>query len=58
MTKVVVIGAGFAGQTAALYLGSALGKKHDITVINKYDIFGYTPSWVWVRWSRKRPPSI
>ncbi len=48
MAKVVVIGSGFAGQTAALYLGGALGKQHEITVINKYDIFGYTPSWVWV----------
>ncbi|RUA15948.1 MAG: NAD(P)/FAD-dependent oxidoreductase [Clostridia bacterium] len=48
MAKVVVIGAGFAGQTAALYLGDALGRDHDITVINKYDVFGYTPSWVWV----------
>ena len=48
MAKVVVIGAGFAGQTAVLYLGDALGKNHEITMINKYDIFGYTPSWVWV----------
>jgi len=44
----VIIGAGFAGQTAALYLGDALGKNHQITVINKYDYFGFVPSWVWV----------
>ena len=55
MAKVVVIGAGFAGQTAALYLGSALGKQHDITVINKYDVFGYTPSWVWVGVGQMNP---
>lgn len=55
MAKIVVIGSGFAGQTAALYLGSALGKQHDITVINKYDVFGYTPSWVWVGVGQMNP---
>ena len=48
MAKIVIAGAGFAGHTAALYLGDNLGKKHQITVINKYAIFGYGPSWVWV----------
>jgi len=48
MASVVVIGAGFAGHIAALYLGDELGKKHEITVINKFDYFGYVPSWVWV----------
>ena len=48
MAKVVIIGAGFAGHTAALYLGDALGKDHDITVINRQDYFSYIPSWVWV----------
>lgn len=48
MAKVVIIGAGFAGHTAALYLGDALGKEHEITVINRYEHFYYVPSWVWV----------
>lgn len=48
MAKVVVIGAGFAGHTAALYLGDALGNDHDITVINRQEYFSYIPSWVWV----------
>lgn len=48
MAKVVIIGAGFAGHTAALYLGSALGKEHEITVVNKYDYFLFIPSLVWV----------
>lgn len=38
MAKIVVLGAGFAGHTAALYLGNKLGKKHEVTVINKYDV--------------------
>ena len=48
MAKVVIIGAGFAGHTAALYLGEALGRDHEITVINRYEYFYYVPSWVWV----------
>lgn len=55
MAKVVVIGAGFAGHTAALYLGHYLGKKHEITVVNKYDYFGFVPSWVWVGTGRMAP---
>ncbi len=48
MARVVIIGAGFAGHTAALYLGDKLGKQHTITVVNRYDYFGFVPSWVWV----------
>ncbi len=55
MAKVVVIGAGFAGHTAALYLGDALGKDHEVTVINKYDYFLFIPSLVWVGVDRMKP---
>ena len=48
MAKVVIIGAGFAGHTAALYLGSALGKHHEVTMINQSDRFLFVPSLVWV----------
>ena len=48
MAKIVIIGAGFAGHTAALYLGDSLGKNHSITVVNRQDYFAYIPSWVWV----------
>jgi sulfide:quinone oxidoreductase len=48
MARVVIIGAGFAGHTAALYLGSKIGAQHQVTVVNRYDYFGFVPSWVWV----------
>ncbi len=48
MAKVVIVGAGFAGHTTAMYLGQALGRDHDITVINMSDRFLYVPSLVWV----------
>jgi sulfide:quinone oxidoreductase len=55
MAKIAIIGAGFAGHTAALYLGDKLGKTHEITVINRYDFFGYIPSWVWVGIGTMKP---
>jgi len=48
MAKIVIVGAGFAGHTAALYLGDSLGKNHSITVVNRQKYFAYIPSWVWV----------
>src|SRR5512138_1474797 len=55
MAKIVVIGAGFAGHTAALYLGSKLGRRRDVTVISNRDVFGYVPSWVWVGVGHMKP---
>ncbi|MBT3337925.1 MAG: FAD-dependent oxidoreductase [Anaerolineae bacterium] len=55
MAKIVVIGAGFAGHTAALYLGDKLGKKHTVTMINRHDSFAYIPSWIWVGVGHMKP---
>ena len=38
MSKVVIIGAGFAGHTAVLYFGSALGREHTITMLNHTEV--------------------
>ncbi len=48
MARICVIGAGFAGHTAALYLGDKLGRDHQVTVINRSSDFVYIPSLVWV----------
>ena len=48
MARICVIGAGFAGHTAALYLGDQLGRDHSVTVINRSRDFVYIPSLVWV----------
>ncbi len=48
MANVVVLGAGFAGQTAALYLKKELGQEHSVTVISGWPRFTYIPSLVWV----------
>jgi sulfide:quinone oxidoreductase len=48
MARVVVLGSGFAGQTAALNLRKDLKKEHEVIVVTPNKKFGYVPSWVWV----------
>jgi len=55
VARVVILGAGFAGHTAALYLGARIGKEHQITVVNRNEYFGFVPSWVWVGIGRMAP---
>lgn len=55
MAKIAIIGAGFAGHTAAMYLGSRLGKDHTVTMINLSDRFLFVPSLVWVGVGRMDP---
>jgi sulfide:quinone oxidoreductase len=58
VAKVVIIGAGFAGHTAAIYLGNKLGRDHEITIINKYNYFLYLPSLVWVGVGHMGPEKV
>ncbi|MEB3101320.1 hypothetical protein [Ferviditalea candida] len=55
MANIVVLGAGFAGQTAALYLKKELGRQHKVTVVNPWPRFTYIPSLVWVGIGRRAP---
>jgi len=48
MSTIVVLGAGFAGQTAALYLRKGLSKSDRVIVVNPRENFVYVPSLVWV----------
>lgn len=48
MAKVVVLGAGISGHTAALYLKKKLGKQHEVTVISPNSNFQWIPSNIWV----------
>ncbi len=48
MAKVVILGAGISGHTAARYLEKWLGKSHEITVVSPNAFWNWIPSNVWV----------
>lgn len=48
MSKVIILGSGFAGHTAALYLRKLLSRDHEVHVISGLSYFQYYPSLVWV----------
>ena len=48
MAKIVIMGAGIGGITQAYELRRALGKKHQLVVVNDGDQFEFTPSNPWV----------
>ena len=63
-TQVLILGAGFAGHTAALHLAAKVKDKADITVVSPGDRFTWFPSLIWVAtgtfpsdecWFRLRP---
>ena len=48
VAKVVILGAGVAGHTAALHAKRILGKKHEILVISPNSKYNWIPSNIWV----------
>lgn len=48
MARVVVLGAGVAGHTAALHLRRKLGKEHDVVVVSPNADYNWIPSNIWV----------
>lgn len=54
MAKIVVIGAGLGGMSAAYELRDTLGKDHEITLVGQGETFGFTPSnpWLAVGWRK------
>ncbi len=48
MAKVVVLGAGIAGHTAAAFLKKYLGKKHEVVVVSPSEYYQWIPSNIWV----------
>ncbi len=48
MTKVLVLGAGVSGHTAASFLKKKLGKKHEVVVVSPSSYYQWIPSNIWV----------
>lgn len=52
MAKVVVLGAGISGHTAASFLKKLLGKQHGVVVVSPGSYYQWIPSNIWVGVSR------
>jgi len=48
MSKIVILGAGISGHTAARYLNKWLGKNHEIIVVSPNAKWNWIPSNIWV----------
>lgn len=48
MSRIVVLGAGVAGHTAALHLKRKLGNAHDVVVVSPNSQWNWIPSNIWV----------
>jgi len=48
MSRVVVLGAGVSGHTAAAFARKWLGRKHSVTVVSPKDYYNWIPSNIWV----------
>ena len=58
MAKVVVIGAGISGHTAAIFLRYYLNKSHEVVVINPTRLSQFPPSNIWVAIGRMKPSEV
>lgn len=48
MSRIVVLGAGISGHTAALHLRRKLGKSHQVVVVTPNSKWNWIPSNIWV----------
>lgn len=58
MARIVVLGAGLGGMPAAYDLKKALGKEHEVTLINATSHFQFTPSNPWVLVGWRKPEQV
>lgn len=56
MAHIVILGAGTGGMPAAYEMRDALGKEHQVTVVNASETFQFVPSnpWVGVGWRKRK----
>lgn len=58
MAKIVVLGAGTGGMPAAYEVKEALGKKHEVVMVNEREDFRFVPSNPWVAVGWREPKAI
>jgi sulfide:quinone oxidoreductase len=58
MAKIVVLGAGVSGHTAAAYLRKWLKKEHEVVVVTPNSYYQWIPSNIWVGVGRMKPDQV
>jgi len=58
MAKVVILGAGISGHTAALTAKKNLGKQHEVVVISPNSNYQWVPSNIWVGVGLMKPDQV
>lgn len=58
MSRVVVLGAGVAGHTAAAFARRWLRREHTVTVVSPKDHYNWIPSNIWVGVGLMRPEQV
>ena len=56
--RVVVLGSGVAGHTAAAFARKWLGKEHDVIVVSPKDHYNWIPSNIWVGVGLMEPKEV
>ena len=58
MSRLVVLGGGIAGHTAAAFARSWLGRDHSVTVVSPRADYNWVPSNIWVGVGLMRPAQV
>lgn len=58
MARLVILGAGIAGHTAAMHAKRKLGSKHDVIVISPNSKWNWIPSNIWVGVGWMKPEQV
>ena len=58
MSRVVVLGAGVSGHTAAAFLRKWLGKTHEVIVVSPLSHYNWIPSNIWVGVGLLKPEKV
>ncbi|NHN26266.1 NAD(P)/FAD-dependent oxidoreductase [Flavobacterium jejuense] len=58
MSKIVILGAGISGHTAAAHLRRKLGKEHEVLVVSPNRNYQWVPSNIWVGIGRMKSKEL
>ena len=58
MARLVILGGGISGQTAALHARKKLGRRHEVVVVTPNSLWNWIPSNIWVGVGLMKPEQV